>query len=485
MNDAINNSKLQIREVVNQPYKYGFETKIEKEYFPKGINKEIVKLISEKKNEPDFMKSFRLRSFKKWLTMKTPNWANLQISPIDYDKITYYSIPKVKKKLNSLDEVDPEILETFRKLGISLDEQKKLSNVAVDAVFDSISIGTTFKEKLAKSGVIFCSISEAIQSYPDLVEKYLGSVVPIGDNFFAALNCAVFSDGSFCYIPKNTKCPLELSTYFRINDKESGQFERTLIIAEENSSVDYLEGCTAPQFSENQLHAAVVELVAFDNARIKYSTVQNWYSGDENGIGGIYNFVTKRGLCIGKNSHISWTQVETGSSITWKYPSCVLTGKQSTGEFYSVALTNNYQQADTGTKMIHLGENTKSKIISKGISCGHSKNTYRGLVKMGTNAKNARNFSQCDSFLLGNKSQACTFPVIEVQNSSAIVEHEATISKVSDEQLFYFLQRGISVEQSVSMMISGFCRDVFTKLPMEFAAEADKLLALKLEGSVG
>ena len=485
MNEKKEQTNFEINQVINQPYKYGFQTEIEMEKFPAGLNEEIIRLISTKKEESENLLNFRLKAFRKWKKMTFPEWANLEIKDINYQDITYYSVPKQKKKLESLDDVDPEILKTFEKLGISLDEQKKLSNVAVDAVFDSISIGTTFKEKLAKSGVIFCSISEAIQSYPDLVEKYLGSVVPIGDNFFAALNCAVFSDGSFCYIPKNTKCPLELSTYFRINDKESGQFERTLIIAEENSSVDYLEGCTAPQFSENQLHAAVVELVAFDNARIKYSTVQNWYSGDENGVGGIYNFVTKRGLCIGKNSHISWTQVETGSSITWKYPSCVLTGKQSTGEFYSVALTNNYQQADTGTKMIHLGENTKSKIISKGISCGHSKNTYRGLVKMGTNAKNARNFSQCDSFLLGNKSQACTFPVIEVQNSSAIVEHEATISKVSDEQLFYFLQRGISVEQSVSMMISGFCRDVFTKLPMEFAAEADKLLALKLEGSVG
>ncbi len=485
MNEKINNSKLEVKQVLNQPYKYGFSTNIETEKFPKGINKEIVKLIHNKKNEPEFMLQFRLKAFSKWIKMSQPQWANLNIANIDYQKITYYSIPKQKKKLNSLDEVDPEILRTFEKLGINLDEQKKLSNVAIDAVFDSVSIGTTYKEKLAKSGVIFCSISDAIQYYPDLIKKFMGTVISAGDNFFASLNSAVFSDGSFCYIPKNTECPLELSTYFRINDKDSGQFERTLIIAEKNSSVNYLEGCTAPQFSENQLHAAIVELIAFENAKIKYSTVQNWYSGDENGIGGVYNFVTKRGLCCGKNANISWTQVETGSSITWKYPSCVLMGNNSSGEFYSVALTNNYQQADTGTKMIHLGEQTKSKIISKGISCGNSKNSYRGLVKVGSNALFSRNFSQCDSFLIGSSSQASTYPYIDIWNSNSVVEHEATISKINEDQLFYLMQRGIGVEEAVSLLISGFCKDVFTMLPMEFAAEADKLLALKLEGSVG
>jgi len=485
MTENNKNSKLEITQVINQPYKYGFNTDIESEDFPKGINENIIRLIHSKKNESEFMLKFRLSAFNKWLKMNQPNWANLEIADIDFDKITYYSIPKQKKKLNSLDEVDPEILKTFEKLGISLDEQKKLSNVAVDAVFDSVSIATTYKEKLAKSGVIFCSISDAIEAYPNLVEKFLGSVISSGDNFFASLNSAVFSDGSFCYIPKNTECPLELSTYFRINDKDSGQFERTLIIAESNSSVNYLEGCTAPQYSENQLHAAIVELIAFENAKIKYSTVQNWYSGDENGIGGIYNFVTKRGLCIGKNANISWTQVETGSAITWKYPSCILLGNNSAGEFYSVALTNNYQQADTGTKMIHLGQSTKSKIISKGISCGFSKNAYRGLVKIGSNAKFARNFSQCDSFLIGATSQASTYPYIDSWNSSAIIEHEATISKVSEEQLFYLMQRGINPEQAISLLISGFCKEVFTMLPMEFAAEADKLLALKLEGTVG
>ena len=485
MNEKNNNSRLEIKQVINQPYKYGFNTDIESEAFPKGINENIIRLIHKKKNEPEFMLKFRLKAFYKWLKMNQPNWANLEIKDIDFDQITYYSIPKQKKKLNSLDEVDPEILKTFEKLGISLDEQKKLSNVAVDAVFDSVSIATTYKEKLAKSGVIFCSISEAIENYPKLIEKFLGTVISSGDNFFASLNSAVFSDGSFCYIPKNVTCPLELSTYFRINDKDSGQFERTLIIAEENSSVNYLEGCTAPQYSENQLHAAIVELIAFKNAKIKYSTVQNWYSGDAKGIGGVYNFVTKRGLCIGKNANISWTQVETGSAITWKYPSCILLGNNSSGEFYSVALTNNYQQADTGTKMIHLGEKTRSKIISKGISCGKSKNAYRGLVKIGANAKFSRNFSQCDSFLIGSTSQASTYPYIDSWHSSAIVEHEATISKVSEEQLFYLMQRGINIEQAISLLISGFCKDVFTMLPMEFAAEADKLLALKLEGAVG
>jgi Fe-S cluster assembly protein SufB len=485
MNDTKKKTNLEINQVINQPYKYGFETQIEKEEFPIGMNEDILKLLSEKKKEPPFLLQFRLKAYKKWKEMTFPTWANLTIGSIAYDQMKYYSIPKQKKKIESLADVDPEILKTFEKLGISLDEQKKLSNVAVDAVFDSVSITTTYKEKLAKSGVIFCSISDAIQHYPELIRKFLGTVVSSGDNFFAALNSSVFSDGSFCYIPQNVTCPLELSTYFRINDKESGQFERTLIIAEKNSSVNYLEGCTAPQFSENQLHAAIVELIAFENAHIKYSTVQNWYSGDAEGVGGIYNFVTKRGLCIGKNSHISWTQVETGSSITWKYPSCILMGKESSGEFYSVALTNHYQQADTGTKMIHLGEKTKSKIISKGISCGFSKNSYRGLVKIGTNASYARNFSQCDSFLLGSSSLACTYPYLDIWNPTAIVEHEAKISKVSEEQLFYLVQRGISVEQSISLLLSGFCKEVFTMLPMEFATEADKLLSLKLEGTVG
>ena len=474
-----------LNEVINQSYKYGFITDIETEKFESGINEKVIKLISEKKKEPFFLQDFRLKAYEKWKKMKSPEWANLEIKKIQYSDITYYSIPKIKKKLNSLEEVDPEILKTFEKLGISLDEQKKLSNVAVDAVFDSISIATTYKEKLAKSGVIFCSISDAIKFYPELIKKFLGTVVSAGDNCFAGLNTAVFSDGSFCYIPQNVKCPLELSTYFRINDKDSGQFERTLIIAEKNSTVNYLEGCTAPQFSENQLHAAIVELIAFENSTIKYSTVQNWYSGNEFGVGGIYNFVTKRGLCIGKNANISWTQVETGSAITWKYPSCILLGKNSSGEFYSVALTNNYQQADTGTKMVHLGEKTKSKIISKGISCGMSKNSYRGLVKIGVNALYARNFSQCDSFLIGSSSLACTYPYLDVWNSTAIIEHEATISKVSEEQLFYLMQRGITSEQAISLLISGFCKDVFNMLPMEFATEADKLLSLKLEGAVG
>lgn len=485
MSETKKKTNFEIKQVINQPYKYGFKTNIEKELFPKGLNEEIISLIVKKKNEPRFLKEFRLKAYKKWIKMKFPNWANLTINNINYDDIRYYSIPKTKKKLNSLDEVDPEILKTFEKLGISLEEQKKLSNVAVDAVFDSVSIGTTYKEKLAKFGVIFCSISEAIQDYPEILEKYLGTVISNGDNFFAALNSAVFSDGSFCYIPQNTICPLELSTYFRINDQESGQFERTLIIAEKNSQVNYLEGCTAPQYSENQLHAAIVELLAFDNAVINYSTVQNWYSGNDSGIGGIYNFVTKRGLCVGKNSRISWTQVETGSSITWKYPSCSLIGEKSSGEFYSIALTNNYQQADTGTKMIHIGSKTTSKIISKGISCGHSKNSYRGLVKIMSNAEGSRNFSQCDSFLIGSSSIASTYPYLDICNSNSIVEHEATISKVSEEQLFYLTQRGINVEQAVGLLINGFCKDVMTKLPMEFATEADKLLSLKLEGTVG
>jgi Fe-S cluster assembly protein SufB len=485
MNEENNEQVLQIDEVINQPYKYGFQTKIEKEDFPKGISEKIVRLLSEKKQDPTFLQTFRLNSYLKWKQMQFPNWANLAIKPINFDEITYYSVPKQKKKLESLKDVDPEILQTFEKLGISLDEQKRLSGVAIDAVFDSVSIGTTYKEKLAKFGVIFCSISEAIHDYPDLVEKFLGSVVSPGDNFFAALNSAVFSDGSFCYIPKNIKCPLDLSTYFRINDKDSGQFERTLIIAEKNAQVNYLEGCTAPKYDENQLHAAIVELIAFDNAQIVYSTVQNWYSGDEQGNGGIYNFVTKRGLCIGKRSTISWTQVETGSAITWKYPSCILLGNFSTGEFYSIALTKDYQQADTGTKMIHLGENTKSKIISKGISAGFSKNSYRGLVKMGLNSFASRNFSQCDSFLIGSDSLACTYPYLDIWNSNSIVEHEAKISKVSEEQLFYLVQRGIENEKAVGLIVNGFCKDVVMKLPMEFATEADKLLSLRLEGTVG
>ena len=481
----MNKTDTKLENLVNQPYKYGFKTNIEIETIRKGLDEEIIHLISEKKQEPAFMLEFRLKAFKKWKKMIEPEWAYLNYQKSDYQSIRYYSAPKKKKKLNDLSEVDPELLHAFEKLGISLTEQKKLSNVAVDAVFDSVSIGTTFKDELAKSGVIFCSISEAIKLYPKLIQTYLGSVIPSGDNFFTALNSAVFTDGSFCYIPKNVKCPLELSTYFRINDEESGQFERTLIIAEENSSVSYLEGCTAPKYDTNQLHAAIVELIALENANIKYSTVQNWYAGDENGNGGIYNFVTKRGLCAGKNSKISWTQVETGSAVTWKYPSCILAGDNSQGEFYSVALTNNFQQADTGTKMLHVGKETRSRIISKGISAGKSRNSYRGLVKIGPNAHRSRNYSQCDSLLLGDNSSANTFPYIQVQNSTSQIEHEASTSKIGEEQIFYFLQRGIDIEQAVSLIISGFCREVFTELPMEFALEADRLLNLKLEGTVG
>nr|YP_010032377.1 Ycf24 [Schizocladia ischiensis]QOW07584.1 Ycf24 [Schizocladia ischiensis] len=481
----MNNENKTLTKLVNEPYKYGFSTNIDTETLPPGLNEEIIKLIVAKKSEPEYMLNFRLRSFKKWKEMVLPQWAQISLPDIDYQSMIYYSAPKLKKELNSLDEVNPELKETFDKLGISLNEQKRLTNVAIDAVFDSVSIATTFKEELAKYGVIFCPISEAIIQYPDLIKKFLGSVVPFGDNFFAALNSAVFTDGSFCYIPKKLKCPLELSTYFRINNKESGQFERTLIVAEKGSSVSYLEGCTAPQYDTNQLHAAIVELIALDNAEIKYSTVQNWYAGNEFGKGGIFNFVTKRGLCIGKNSKISWTQVETGSAITWKYPSCILLGNDSKGEFYSVALTNNYQQADTGTKMIHIGSNTRSQIISKGISTGHSFNSYRGQVKVGSRALNSRNFSQCDSLLIGDDSQANTFPYIQVNNSTARIEHEASTSKIGEEQIFYFLQRGINIEDAISLIISGFCRVVFTELPMEFALEADKLLSLKLEGSVG
>jgi Fe-S cluster assembly protein SufB len=474
-----------VKTLVNQPYKYGFITDIEADSIPAGLNEDVVRMISAKKNEPEFMLEFRLKAYRRWLEMAEPTWPHVNYPPIDYQKIVYYSAPKKKDKLESLDDVDPALLDTFEKLGIPLSEQKRLSNVAVDAIFDSVSVATTFKEKLAEEGVIFCSISEALQHHPELVQKYLGSVVPAGDNYFAALNSAVFTDGSFVYIPKGTRCPMELSTYFRINNGESGQFERTLIVAEEGSSVSYLEGCTAPMFDTNQLHAAVVELVALDNADIKYSTVQNWFAGDENGKGGIYNFVTKRGLCKGKNSKISWTQVETGSAITWKYPSCVLVGDNSVGEFYSVALTNNMQQADTGTKMVHIGKNTRSTIISKGISAGRSKNSYRGLVKVSPKAEGARNYSQCDSMLIGDTAQANTFPYIQVQNNSGRVEHEASTSKIGEDQLFYFLQRGISTEDAISMMISGFCKDVFNQLPMEFAVEADRLLSLKLEGSVG
>jgi len=483
MSDVKN--KITIDQIVSQPYKYGFTTEIEKERIPIGLDENTIRLLSLKKAEPNFMYEARLQAFKIWQKLQEPNWAELKYPKINYQDIIYYSAPKLKKKLNSLSDVDPELLKTFDKLGISLNEQKRLSNVAVDAVFDSVSIATTFKKDLGKTGVIFCPISEAIQKYPNLIKAYLGKVVPAGDNYFAALNCAVFSDGSFCYVPKHVKCPMELSTYFRINDEESGQFERTLIIAESNSSISYLEGCTAPQRDNNQLHAAIVELIAFENAEIKYSTVQNWYAGNEKGQGGIYNFVTKRGLCSGQNSKISWTQIETGSAITWKYPSCLLIGDGSIGEFYSVALTNNYQQADTGTKMIHIGKNTKSTIISKGISAGYSKNSYRGLVKISPQAVGSRNFSQCDSLLIGDKSNANTFPYIKVKNSTTKVEHEASVSKIGEEQLFYFSQRGIDIEQAISLMISGFCYDVFLKLPMEFSVEADKLLSLKLEGSIG
>jgi len=473
-----------IEQLANQEYKYGFVTDIEADVVPPGLNEETVRLISAKKNEPEWMLEWRLKALRHWLTMKEPTWANVHYNPIDYQGIRYYSAPKQIKKLNSLDEVDPELRKTFDKLGISLEEQKRLSGVAVDAVFDSVSVATTFKAELAKLGIIFCSFSEAVQKHPDLVRKYLGSVVPYTDNFFATLNSAVFSDGSFCYIPKGVRCPMELSTYFRINSAGTGQFERTLIIADEGAYVSYLEGCTAPMRDENQLHAAVVELVALDNGTIKYSTVQNWYPGDKEGKGGIYNFVTKRGKAF-TNSKISWTQVETGSAITWKYPSCILQGDNSVGEFYSVAVTANYQQADTGTKMIHIGKNTRSTIVSKGISAGHGQNSYRGLVKIMKSAGNARNYSQCDSLLLGDKCGAHTFPYIEVRNSTAVMEHEASTSKIGEDQLFYCQQRGIKPEDAVSMIVSGFCREVFRELPMEFAVEAQKLLGVSLEGSVG
>jgi len=471
--------------LVNKSYEYGFSTNIEKDIIEKGLNKQTIKLISSKKNEPTFLLEFRLKAYRKWKIMQEPEWANLKIPMIDYQNIVYYSAPKLKKKLKDLDDIDSQLLETFEKLGISLTEQKRLNNVAIDAVFDSVSITTTFQEELNEYGIIFTSMSKAILNYPELIKEYLGSVVPIGDNYYSSLNSAVFTDGSFCYIPENVKSPLDLSTYFRINDQTSGQFERTLIVADKNSQVNYLEGCTAPQYDTNQLHAAIVELIALENSSINYSTVQNWYSGNEYGKGGIYNFVTKRGLCIGDNAYISWTQVETGSAITWKYPSCILFGNRSQGEFYSVALTNNYQQADTGTKMIHFGKSTNSKIISKGISAGNSKNSYRGLVQVKDKALNSRNYSQCDSLLIGNCSNSNTFPIISIQNSVTKIEHEASTSKIGEEQIFYFLQRGINLEKAIELMISGFCQEVFNKLPLEFAAEADKLLSLKLEGSVG
>ena len=474
-----------IEQLANREYKYGFVTDIEADSLPPGLSEDIVRAISAKKNEPEFMLEYRLKAYRHWLTMREPDWAMVKYPKIDYDSIIYYSAPKPKKVLGSLDEVDQELIDTFNKLGISIEEQKRLTGVAVDAVFDSVSVATTFREELAKMGIIFCSFSDAVKNHPDLVQKYLGSVVPHTDNFFAALNAAVFSDGSFCYIPKGVRCPMELSTYFRINSAGTGQFERTLIIADEGASVSYLEGCTAPMRDENQLHAAVVELIAMDNAQIKYSTVQNWYPGDKEGKGGIYNFVTKRGKCAGVNSKISWTQVETGSAITWKYPSCILQGDNSVGEFYSVALTNNYQQADTGTKMIHIGKNTKSTIVSKGISAGFGQNTYRGQVKILKSAEGARNYSQCDSLLLGDKCGAHTFPYIEVRNSTATMEHEASTSKIGEDQLFYCRQRGISQEDAVSMIVNGFCREVFRELPMEFAVEAQKLLGVSLEGSVG
>nr|QYB19036.1 iron-sulfur cluster formation ABC transporter [Climaconeis cf. scalaris]QYB19117.1 iron-sulfur cluster formation ABC transporter [Climaconeis cf. scalaris] len=474
-----------ITKIINQNYQYGFSTNIEKDIIRKGLNEKIIKLISKKKNETSFLLKFRLKAYQKWKQINEPGWSYLTFTQINYQNIIYYSAPKSKEKLKNLSEVDPELIKTFEKLGISLNEQKRLANVAIDAVFDSISILTTFQEKLMNYGVIFSPISEAIKKYPELIEKYLGSVVPIGDNYFSALNSSVFTDGSFCYIPEDTICPLDLSTYFRINDQNSGQFERTLIISEKNSQVNYLEGCTAPQYDNNQLHAAVVELIALKNATIKYSTVQNWYSGNKIGKGGIYNFVTKRGLCSGENSKILWSQVETGSSITWKYPSCLLIGDNSQGEFYSVALTNNYQQADTGTKMIHIGYNTRSRIISKGISVGNSRNSYRGLVNILYKALGSKNYSQCDSLLIGNLSNANTFPFIVVQNSTAKIEHEASTSKIGEEQIFYFLQRGICLDKAIELMIHGFCKEIFVELPFEFASEADKLLTLKLEGSIG
>ena len=479
-------NKDNMEELVRKDYEHGFTTEIDSDTVLPGLNEDVIKFISQKKEEPEWLLEWRLKAYRRWLDMVEPNWQHLNIDPIDYQAISYYSAPKSKDDgPKSLDEVDPKLLETYEKLGIPLQEQKMLAGVAVDAVFDSVSVATTFKEKLKEAGVIFCSFSEAVKDYPELVKQYLGSVVPVGDNFFAALNSAVFTDGSFVYIPKGVRCPMELSTYFRINASNTGQFERTLIVADEASHVSYLEGCTAPMRDENQLHAAVVELIALEDAEIKYSTVQNWYPGDENGVGGIYNFVTKRGDCRGDNSKISWTQVETGSAITWKYPSCLLKGDNSVGEFYSVAVTNNYQQADTGTKMIHIGKNTSSTIISKGISAKHAQNAYRGLVKISKSADNARNFTQCDSLLMGDKCGAHTFPYIEAKNSTATVEHEATTSKIGEDQLFYCMQRGIEEEDAVNMIVNGFCKEVFKELPMEFAVEAQKLLGITLEGAVG
>ena len=474
-----------IEDFANQEYKYGFVSDIESDSFPKGLNEDVIRKLSKIKEEPDWLTEWRLKAYRYWLTMEEPHWANIHYNKINYQDIIYYSAPKKKPKLSSLDEVDPEMLDTFKRLGISLDEQKRLSNVAVDAVFDSVSVATTFKETLAELGIIFCSFSEAVKNHPDLVKKYLGSVVPSTDNYYAALNSAVFSDGSFAYIPKGVRCPMELSTYFRINAANTGQFERTLLIADEGAYVSYLEGCTAPMRDENQLHAAVVELIALDNGQIKYSTVQNWYAGDKEGKGGIYNFVTKRGHCKGINSKISWTQVETGSAITWKYPSCILQGDNSIGEFHSVAVTNNMQQADTGTKMIHMGKNTRSTIISKGISAGKSNNSYRGQVKVLKKAENARNFSQCDSLLIGDKCGAHTFPYLEINNPTAQVEHEATTSKIGEDQIFYLNQRGIKTEDAINLIVNGYCKEVFKELPMEFAVEAQKLLSISLEGSVG
>ncbi len=474
-----------LEEVTGGEYKYGFSTDIETDFIPKGLNEDVVRIISAKKNEPEWMLEFRLKAYRHWLTMKSPSWAKLNLPEIDFQEIIYYAAPKKKPQLESMDEVDPELKATFDKLGIPLDEQKILAGVAVDAVMDSVSVKTTFKETLAEKGIIFCSFSEAVQEYPDLVKKYMGSVVPYTDNYFAALNCAVFSDGSFVYIPKGVRCPIELSTYFRINAINTGQFERTLIVADDDSYVSYLEGCTAPQRDENQLHAAIVEIIAMERAEVKYSTVQNWYPGDKNGKGGIYNFVTKRGNCKGDYSKIMWTQVETGSAITWKYPSCILMGDHSVGEFYSVAVTNNHQQADTGTKMIHIGKNTRSLIVSKGVSAGKSQNSYRGLVRVNKKAENARNFSQCDSLLMGDQCGAHTFPYLEINNNSAVVEHEATTSKIGEDQIFYCNTRGLSTEDAVGLIVNGYVKEVINQLPMEFAVEAQKLLQISLEGSVG
>jgi Fe-S cluster assembly protein SufB len=473
-----------LKEVTSSEYKYGFVTDIDSDKAPKGLNEDIIRFISAKKEEPEWLLEWRLKAFRHWLTLTEPNWAHIKYPKPDFQDIIYYSAPKKKKELDSLDEVDPELLDTFKKLGISIDEQKRLTGVAVDVVMDSVSVKTTFQDKLGELGIIFCSFSEAVKNHPELIKKYMGSVVPMNDNFYATLNSAVFTDGSFCYIPEGVKCPMELSTYFRINEANTGQFERTLVIAEKGSYVSYLEGCTAPMRDENQLHAAVVELIAMDNAEIKYSTVQNWYPGNKEGVGGIFNFVTKRGLCE-TNSKISWTQVETGSAVTWKYPSCILKGDNSIGEFYSIAVTNNYQQADTGTKMNHIGKNTKSTIISKGISAGHSNNAYRGLVNVLKSAENARNFTQCDSLLMGDQCGAHTFPYIEVKNKSAVVEHEATTSKIGEDQLFYCNQRGIDTEKAIGLIVNGYCREVLSQLPMEFAVEAKKLLEVSLEGSVG